>query len=141
MESPQPKLSPIAFVDDDEFERAIARECYAMTGLTNPWLEYSSGGELLKHLERVQLGLEVMPRLVVCDVNMGQMGGFGLVEAARGVSALGGRPPIVLVSSSVHPRDRTAAFHAGANDYQAKPANIDQYAAFLTRMIAEHGTP
>ncbi|HJT99223.1 MAG TPA: response regulator, partial [Rhodanobacteraceae bacterium] len=60
------------------------------------------------------------PELILCDVMMPRLDGFGLLEAVRADASLA-NVPVVLLSARAGEEARIEGFDAGADDYLVKP--------------------
>jgi CheY-like chemotaxis protein len=89
-----------------------------------------NGAEALEMVQRHHYDLILM------DCQMPVMDGF---EAARAIRRAGGRfldVPIVALTASVLPGQRTRCLAAGMNDYLAKPILKDALEAMLQRWLS-----
>ena len=111
----------ILIVDDAAtvrmYHRAILEEAgYAVA-------EAANGVEALEKVEAADF------HLVVVDVNMPQLDGYGFLHALRGRP--GPQVPAIMVSTEAEDNDRRLAFKAGANHYLVKPTRPEH----LTRIV------
>lgn len=132
------KTAPVVMVDDSRADREIARICYEMSSLGQPWLEFSGGPDFLVYAHQVSEGKEPPPTVVLMDLNMPGMTGIEAVERMN--DAGDGRDmTIMLLTSSLNPADRERAQRAGIDHHASKLADIDEYVAFfesLRRFVA-----
>ena len=63
--------------------------------------------------------------LVLMDIMMPEMDGITAMKAIRGDSKIG-RVPIIALTANAMPEDRVRCLEAGADDYIAKPIDIDR---------------
>lgn len=68
------------------------------------------------------------PALMLLDLKMPGMGGFGLLEARRERKL--GMVPVMVLSSSSNPDDIRASYELGANAYVEKPKDLAELMAF-----------
>lgn len=66
--------NPVFIVDDDTDDQDFVRECWKELGYENPLLFFESGEGLINEL----MAHNTVPFLILCDVNIPRMGGFGL---------------------------------------------------------------
>lgn len=66
-----------------------------------------------------------LPELVILDLVMPNLDGFGVLEWIKGRPALQ-TLPVVVLTSSVNPKDETRALSAGARAFHTKPASLDE---------------
>jgi CheY-like chemotaxis protein/HPt (histidine-containing phosphotransfer) domain-containing protein len=111
-----PGLS-VLIVDDHPTSRRVIGEMLARRGL-RPTI-VASGGAALSALEdaRARGGL---PQLVVTDLQMPELDGFGLVELMKAEPELADIP-VVMVSSSGLPAEAVLARELGIGAYLTKP--------------------
>ncbi|WP_131743146.1 response regulator transcription factor [Actinomadura roseirufa] len=114
----------ILIVDDEpavreSLSRSLAFEGYAVA-------EAADG---LAALERV--GLE-RPDLVVLDVLMPRMDGL---TTCRRLRALGARMPVLMLTARDMVGDRVTGLDAGADDYLAKPFELDELLARVRALL------
>jgi two-component system, chemotaxis family, chemotaxis protein CheY len=90
-------------------------------------LEAENGLQALELLKTVGFSL------VICDVNMPEMGGLELLEEVRG-AALPGIPPIVMLTSEGRADLIDRAKKAGARGWLVKPLKADQLVAVARKL-------
>jgi two-component system LytT family response regulator len=90
-------------------------------------------GEAGAGLEAVALIEALRPELVLLDIQMPGLDGFGVIEAV-GAAAM---PPVVFVTA--YDEYALRAFEAHALDYLLKPIRQDRFAAMLARVRRLHG--
>src|SRR5262245_9002634 len=82
----------------------------------------------------VSLALAEEPDLVVCDILMPELDGFGVLEALRRHPETAGVPLIFLTARTSH-ADIRAGMTAGADDYLTKPfTRVDLLTAIQSRL-------
>ncbi|MBO9539525.1 HAMP domain-containing protein [bacterium] len=117
----------VLIVDDDVrsiFALASALEAYGMTAL---------------FAENGQDGISTLKAhpdidLVLMDIMMPEMSGYDAMRIIRAIPAFKGLPIIALTAKAM-PGDREEALKAGASDYIAKPVDLDQLVALLSRWL------
>jgi two-component system, response regulator len=94
----------------------------------------------LRHVQDGGLAIEMLkaaetpPKLVLLDLKMPRVDGF---EVLRILPPEIRTYPIVVMSSSDEPRDRTHAFELGCDDYVVKPVDYAAFLATVRRIVAE----
>ena len=82
-------------------------------------------------------GLEVLageaPDVIITDINMPRMDGFGFIEAVRGDPRYRGVPILVLTTES-DAEKKARARAAGATGWIVKPFNADQLITAIRRV-------
>lgn len=118
-------------VDDNDGDRLIARTCFLRSKLTNPWVGFAGGPPFLAHLERVRVGSEPMPALVLLDINMPRMSGLEVLERVRADPEFADLPLFCMLTSSTDPSDRRRANQLGASGFVVKPDRPQDYIDFF----------
>lgn len=123
-----PPFRPVVLVVDDEedlrslFKRYLVRQGCEV-------LEAGNGEEALALLKTVYANL------IVTDIQMPRLDGFGLLEAIRRNPEIADTPVIVVtVGTDVETRDR--AFALGANDFVTKPIAPHDFLPRVRRFLA-----
>jgi two-component system chemotaxis response regulator CheY len=98
-----------------------------------------SGGfaveEALNGIEALEKALETHFDLLLVDINMPKLDGFGFLKEMRRQKIP--QPPAIMVSTEAAARDEMAAYRAGANCYLVKPVQPMQLLAHARLMLAE----
>ena len=85
------------------------------------------GAEALAFVERMgQPGSEPCPDLVLLDVNLPKVDGPEVLKALRNHEACA-RTPVIVVSSSDSPRDRSRMAELGIARYFKKPSDFEAF--------------
>jgi CheY-like chemotaxis protein len=66
------------------------------------------------------------PDVILLDLNLPRLDGHELLQRIRGSSRIG-EVPVVVVTSSDSPRDRSVAAEYGATSYFRKPSDLDEF--------------
>jgi two-component system cell cycle response regulator DivK len=84
--------------------------------------------------EGVQLAKEKLPNLVLMDIQLPGMNG---IEAFRQIraDAKTARIPVVALTASVTPTDRSEISAAGFDAFIGKPINLKEFVATVKRLI------
>jgi CheY-like chemotaxis protein len=77
------------------------------------------------------------PNLILTDLKMAGLDGFELLSWVKSDPTLGTIPTVVFCSSNQEP-DMEHARSLGANGYQVKPTNYDEYMAVITNLCKEY---
>ena len=78
------------------------------------------------------------PDLVICDVLMPEMDGYGVLAALR-QSALTARVPFIFLTASADRADRRLALEHGADEYLTKPFKLQDVLSAVKRRLAAAG--
>ena len=109
--SPSGKREPIVLADDNADMRQY------LTRLLSERYEVHAVSDGLQALEATR---QLRPALVLADVMMPHLDGFGLLRAIREDSAITGTP-VILVSARAGEESRVEGLEADADDYLIKP--------------------
>ena len=77
--------------------------------------------------EALQRIADSAPDLVLCDVMMPVLDGWGVLE--RLAATDGERPPVIMISAKSQPSDAVQAYRLGADGYLTKPFDLEKLAA------------
>jgi two-component system response regulator len=110
----------ILLVDDDA-RFAELTKTFLLKGEegTNEVVVARDGVEAIEYLFHPERGPSEMPGLVLLDLNMPRMDGFGVLRKMRAAERTM-FVPVVMLTSSVHPEDVRSAYGLGANGYLDK---------------------
>ncbi len=103
----------LLLVDDDAEIRASVRLGFELQWHDVEILEASRGADALDLVERER------PDLVLLDIGLPDMDGYGVLRDLRAFSAV----PVIMLTARDEPIDTVRALEAGADDYVAKPFN------------------
>ncbi|WP_306321162.1 MULTISPECIES: response regulator transcription factor [unclassified Streptomyces] len=106
-------------------ERALTLEGYAVTAVAD-------GVEALAAAHRAR------PDILVLDV---MMPGIDGLQVCRVLRAEGDRTPILMLTALVETPDRIAGLDAGADDYVAKPFDVEEVFARLRALLRRASPP
>jgi CheY-like chemotaxis protein len=86
--------------------------------------------------EALSIARESRPDLIISDVMMPTLDGFGLLAALREVPELSGTH-VILMSAAFPPGGQAAPRHeASADDYLRKPFDVSEVEMILTKFLA-----
>jgi len=116
----------IMMVDDSPSMRILLKT--ALTDLGYAVSEAEDGMAALEKFEHEN------PDLLITDINMPRMDGFGLIEAVRGKAEHRNLPILVLTTESSDEK-KNRARQAGATGWIVKPFHPDKLAAAIRRVL------
>ena len=120
-------MAPTVMVVDDSLTvrkitgRLLAREGYHVALAKD-------GIDALEQL------LELVPDVVISDIEMPRMDGFDLVRNIRADKRLG-KLPIIMITSRTAEKHRSHALEIGASDYLGKPYDEDELLALIAGYV------
>jgi CheY-like chemotaxis protein len=118
----------ILIIDDDEF---MLESLAAIVSGGGYLPVQASGG-----LEGIELALRSPPHMILCDLLMPVMDGFGVLARLRSeptTSAI----PFVFITSSTAVEDSRIGFLLGASDYLTKPVDPAALLSLIGQRLAE----
>jgi CheY-like chemotaxis protein len=122
--------SSILIVDDDSVVRFLMMRVIKKVSQQQPILTASNGEEALAVLNQV-CATDVCPELILLDINMPLMDGFEFLNALQ-TSSLAALPfKIVMLTSSVNPRDVERAQTYPIEGYLQKPLTEDKLKSII----------
>ena len=120
-------MSTVLIVEDNEKNMKLARDVLQAKGYKT--LEAVSGED------GVKLALEKKPDLVLMDIQLPGINGIEAFKQIRGDAATHAIP-VVAVTASVTPTDRSAITAAGFDAFLGKPINLKEFLETVQRLIA-----
>jgi two-component system, response regulator len=128
-------------VDDDTLSAELTRACLLKGGeAANEVVLARDGVEAIEYLFHPEREASGMPGLVLLDLNMPRMDGFGVLRKMRAAERTR-FVPVVMLTSSVRPEDVRMAYCLGANGYLDKlsdgvpwPEMVQTVARYWLRM-------
>lgn len=121
-----PVSSTIMTVDDSPSMRMLLKA--ALTDLGYKVLEAEDGVQALERLGGAE------PDLLITDINMPRLDGFGLIERVREQDRHRNLPILVLTTESSDEKKQRAR-SAGATGWIVKPFHPDKLAAAIRRVL------
>jgi CheY-like chemotaxis protein len=118
--------APVLIVEDNASDVELLQLAFAFNGLRPDLTVVADGALAIEFIDRIDAGQAECPALVILDVNLPKRSGFEVLERLRR-SVHCARVPVVVLSSSNAPKDRTAAANLGADRYINKPSDIDEF--------------
>lgn len=117
----------ILIAEDEEIDVILLTRAFRAAGVEHRIHVVRDGQEALDYLNTLQGGLAVVtpPVLFLLDINMPRCSGLEVLERLKEMS-MQRAFPIVVFSSSNHPRDVERAYRLGANAYLVKPTSSVQ---------------
>jgi DNA-binding response OmpR family regulator len=119
--------SRLLLVDDDP---ALVRLFSAMMAKSGFEVVTAADGQ-----EGLEVALDQRPDLVIADLDMPRLDGWGLLRALRADHRIG-EVPLIFLSSQDDYRESLKAMQAGAQDYVAKGGKLDALVARVRAVLA-----
>jgi CheY-like chemotaxis protein len=139
------KTSTIMLVDDSESDLDLMRFAFKKARIPNPICEMHDGEEAIEYLngngDFADRARYPLPCLIITDLKMPRVDGFGLLEWLKTRPELDRVPRIVLTASE-HEKDQKRAGDVGGCAYFVKPSQLDRLVELVVKMdeawISEH---
>jgi CheY-like chemotaxis protein len=129
---------PVLLVEDDENDVFFLRLAWEEERITNPLIACTDGADAIDYFcggGRFERWPEhMLPCLLLTDLKMPKIDGFGLLKWLKEHAEFGDFPKIAL-SSSNEEQDRDRVFALGASEYLIKPLTVAERGD-LVRLLA-----
>lgn len=113
--------APVFIVDDDQDDREFLEQAWKELGYKNQLLFFDNGEEVLKYLKSE----EVVPFLILCDVNLPKMDGFELKKSIEESSVRFKSIPFVFWSNFAAKSQIEKAYNLSANGFFIKESKFE----------------
>lgn len=115
-------MKNVLLVDDDKVFNFLNAKVVEHTGLAEIMDTVFNGKQAIDLLNNYSLGSKALPDIIFLDLNMPVMNGFEFLEEFRKIELPGkDRVRVVVLSSSVNPKEIEKARQLGADHYLSKP--------------------
>ena len=128
----------ILLVEDREDDVLLTKQAFLRAGIVNPLYVVCDGEEAIAYLsgtgkfkDRAEFPV---PDLVLLDINMPKLDGFGVLKWVRNDSALK-MLHIVMLSTSDQGDDIDKSYALGANSYLVKPSDFEAFTDLLSLTV------
>jgi CheY-like chemotaxis protein len=131
-----PRLGTILSIEDNDTDFMTLEFALRSAGVKNPVERWDNGRTALQILnDSTAASAALKASLVLLDLNLPGVDGLQLLKAFRARDP-DNRIPVLVLSTSSHPRDIDACYLAGADGYLVKPLDLESWEADVCR-IAE----
>ncbi|TXK24838.1 response regulator [Pontibacter qinzhouensis] len=133
------KINSVLLVDDDEATNFISTLIIKRAGIANELLTARNGKDAIELLKNIESGdasaAGKAPNLILLDINMPVMDGFGFLQAYQKLDFPGKESVVIAVlTTSLNPRDEDLVKKAGVLDFLNKPLT----GKVLEELLAKH---
>jgi CheY-like chemotaxis protein len=115
----------IWLIDDDDGHALLVEESFQDAGLRNGFLRARDGTEGWRWLQEAEAGRRQRPGLILLDISMPGLDGFEILEGVKSSPQLRSIPVIMLTSTD-HPREIQRSYQLGASAYIVKPVDFER---------------
>jgi CheY-like chemotaxis protein len=133
------KVPSILLVDDDETTNYINKLIISRADFTDELLIASNGRDAIKlvedrYKEYKENGCSRVPNLILLDINMPIMDGFGFLDNMQTVACFQDESIVVAVlTTSLNPRDIERVKQAGVNEFLSKPLTKESLESLVNK--------
>lgn len=115
----------ILLIDDDDGHALLVEDSLRAAGLRNGFTRARDGSEGWQWLSEAAANQRRRPTLVLLDVSMPGLDGFEVLERLKASAALK-HIPVIMLTSTDHPREIERSYLLGANAYIVKPVDFEK---------------
>jgi DNA-binding response OmpR family regulator len=119
-------IKKILVIEDEADLRANVARMLRAEGYEVLWAPNGAAG--------VEIALDRMPDLIVCDITMPEMDGFGVLFSLR-ANVTTSRIPFIFLTASTRTYDHQWGVELGANDYITKPFKLEDLLAAIRKRL------
>lgn len=113
-----------------EDEETVRKNLVRLLDLEGYRVEEAANGA-----EGVAAALSRKPDLVICDIGMPSLNGFGVLARLRSEPATAGIP-FVFLTASAEAQDESTGYKLGADEYVVKPFDTATLTALIRRKLS-----
>lgn len=119
----------ILVIEDEDETREIFLRCLAFEKFSAMGAEDGQTG--------IELATQYQPDLIVCDIMMPDMDGYGVLTALRQQERM--LPvPFIFLTAKVTMADLRRGMALGADDYLTKPCTVEQFLSAIATRLQRH---
>jgi CheY-like chemotaxis protein len=116
------KKKNVLLVDDDQIFNLLNQKTLQTLGIVGEIHTARNGSEALDLINQYYTGSRPLPEVILLDLNMPIMDGFGFIEAFHRLNIPSAQKPlIIIVTSSDNAQDLKRAKDLGIKNYLTKP--------------------
>ncbi|HEX8315123.1 MAG TPA: response regulator [Flavisolibacter sp.] len=123
----------ILYVDDDADDREFLLDAINKADPEVKVVMAENGLEALHYLDRVKDSEQILPSLIVLDINMPYLDGWETFSRLQKDAALQA-VPVIIFSSSEKPDDK-AMFNREGIEFFTKPSDISHFRSIVTHFV------
>lgn len=124
-------------IDDDQDDQEIFTLALEESGLNTQCTTCNNASEALQRLTK---DTTFLPDYIFLDLNMPRINGIQLLTEIKKISHLE-HIPVVIYSTSSHPKDKEATLKLGAATFITKPSDIKELSQLLKDFFQTHLQP
>lgn len=116
----------ILLVEDNADDAYLTQEAFRLLDHPPEFTVCMDGVHALEELDRIVERGEALPDLILMDLNMPRLDGFGLLESLKGQDRFR-RVPVLVFSTSAAREDVERSYERYANSYIRKPNLFSEF--------------
>ena len=120
----------ILYIEDDFQNRVLVRRILEAYGYSIVEAEDGTKG--------LQMAQELVPDLILMDINLPEMDGYEVTTRLKNIQALA-HVPIIAMTANVMKGDREKTLAAGCDGYIQKPIDVDQLPDQIEHFLSSKG--
>ena len=125
-------MKNVLLVDDDNIFNFLNTKILQLSGMANEIHTAVNGAEALDLLNNYYSGTSSLPDVILLDLNMPVMDGFGFLEAFKKLNLpRKENVQVIIVTSSQNPNDMIRAREMGVTRYLTKPLSEESLLSAL----------
>lgn len=130
------KLSTAGIIDDDQVYQLVMRRAIEQSGMVKDVLQFYDGEEAINFFKEKHQHPEVLPELILLDINMPYMDGWQFLDEFIKIPFKGEyQRTIYIISSSSTMEDLVKAKqYSIVSGYHIKPITKDKFEEILRRL-------
>lgn len=131
------KLSTAGIIDDDQVYQLVMRRTIEQSGMIRSILQFYDGEEAIAYFREKQSATEVLPELILLDINMPYMDGWQFLDEFIKIPFNGDyRRTIFIVTSSSTSEDlNKAKGYSVVSGYHVKPITKDKFNEMMASIV------
>jgi two-component system cell cycle response regulator DivK len=127
LEVPKMPAPTVLYIEDDFQNRVLVRRVLEASGFSI--VEAENG------LTGLQLAQNLVPDLILMDINLPEIDGYEVTSRLKQIDALA-HVPIIAMTANVMKGDREKTLDAGCDGYIQKPIDVDLLPEQINRYLA-----
>ena len=123
------RVNTLMLIDDNKIDQMLYRRIVERSGKVRTLRSFLMASDALDDLANPETA---MPDLILLDINMPRMNGFEFLEAAEQMFGTAFAPVIVMLTTSLDPKDRVRATQISAiREFLNKPLTPQTFEQIL----------
>ena len=125
------KHDPIIIIDDDDEDISMIREAVLALGIKNEVLTFTDSRSALDHLSKA----DPIPFLILCDINMPKLDGFGLRTYINNNLPAIKSTPFIFLSTTGDADSITKGYSMNIQGFFTKPNSFNKMVVMIRQIV------